>query len=168
MPPHVIFEDPHDTLTQLLAVRKGFGSVELIIGWAGSALEHGVDAPSLSILAGLGPSANAFEAQDFFARVLAELEIEAGTPEQRSRAYVQLLCERIVDGSVDPHAALAELLDEWERHRGPDLTFAYQLSEDIALMEHDDVRSFYPGLRPETVVETLRREARAWLRSDRA
>lgn len=34
MPPHVHFEDPHDTLTQLLAVREGYGAPEQIVAWA--------------------------------------------------------------------------------------------------------------------------------------
>lgn len=117
------------------------------------------------MLAGLGADPNAFETEELLEAALRELGVAARSSGRLRADYLSLVCTGIVGGSIDANVGLAELLLLWERDYADDLTFAFELSDDIARLGYGEAPLFYPDLSEATAEETVRGEARRWLGS---
>jgi hypothetical protein len=78
------------------------------VEWAISMLERNFDSQSLRILAGLDGS-SLFEADDYFRRVLRELNIPEPDFETSVRAYACELCGQIIAGTLSPKEGVRQL-----------------------------------------------------------
>ncbi len=156
--PRVTFTSAEHALTQLLHIRDGYDRAEDVVGWAQVALAEGQDSESLRILAGLGPNPNAFEANEHFERALDELGIERGSGEDRRARYVRLLCDGIVKRTLEPVAALTELVEECDVDSG-----GWWELYDAATLCTETARLLYPSIVEAGLETAIRDQARAWL-----
>jgi hypothetical protein len=78
--------------------------------WGESALEHGLDSPSLRILAGLGPQITWSEAEPYFRRTLAELGIRLPeVDESLRRLYLREVARQMSAGEISPAEGLERI-----------------------------------------------------------
>ena len=97
----------HDSLIDLLVQQlDSTVSAAAIVDWATAALCEDLDTPALVILAGLPRASSWFEAEPWFAKALAELEIRLPPPEVLRRAYVGVVSRAILAGTMTPARAL--------------------------------------------------------------
>lgn len=95
--------------SQKIETYKALGQIAMVSGgseykcaWAMSLLEQGVDTPNLAILATLLKPINEFEADDYFNRVLKELNIDRPSDEGAIEGYARVLMKEVIDGSLAP------------------------------------------------------------------
>ena len=91
-----------ETYKALGQIAMGGGGSEYKCTWAMSLLEQGVDTPNLAILATLLKPINEFEADDYFNRVLKELNIERPKDEEAIEGYAKVLMKEVAEGSLAP------------------------------------------------------------------
>ena len=162
--PFLHFSDLRDALTQILALREGYGSAEELVEWAGRALEQGEDSPSLRMLAGQGANPSEFEVEDLLRKTMHEMGIDPGNAEQRRTDYLRLVCQGVADGSLNARDGLSDLASYWHRDQREDLRFADDLADAIfQLEEFNDRTGLYLELTRDNVEETIRREAQRYL-----
>jgi hypothetical protein len=70
------------------------------VEWATGMLVDGHDTPTLRVLAGLDERGSAFEAEEYFRRVLRELQIPEPDEAGKMRAYACDLARQIVSGTL--------------------------------------------------------------------
>lgn len=81
--------------------------------WGECALEHGLDSPSLRILAGLGPQTTWSEAEPYFRRAIAELGIVLPKVDERlRRLYLREVAGQMSAGEISPADGL-ERIHRW-------------------------------------------------------
>jgi len=68
--------------------------------WAGEMLVQGYDSRSLRILAGLDKFTNTFEAENYFARSLAELTLTPPDSDTDIRAYACEIARQIIEDKI--------------------------------------------------------------------
>lgn len=68
--------------------------------WAGEMLVEGYDSRSLRILAGLDKFASTFEAENYFARSLAELNLTPPDSDTAIRAYACEIARQIIEDKI--------------------------------------------------------------------
>ncbi|HEU4836787.1 MAG TPA: hypothetical protein VFS90_20300 [Pyrinomonadaceae bacterium] len=68
--------------------------------WAGEMLVQGYDSRSLRILAGLDKFASTFEAENYFARSLAELNLTPPDSDTAIRAYACEIARQIIEDKI--------------------------------------------------------------------
>lgn len=68
--------------------------------WAGEMLVEGYDSHSLRILAGLDKFASTFEAENYFARSLAELNLTPPDSDTAIRAYACEIARQIIEDKI--------------------------------------------------------------------
>ena len=68
--------------------------------WAVEMLAHGYDSRSLRILAGLDKFASTFEAENYFARSLAELNLTPPDSDTAIRAYACEIARQIIEDKI--------------------------------------------------------------------
>lgn len=68
--------------------------------WAGEMLVEGYDSRSLRILAGLDKFASTFEAENYFARSLAELNLTPPDSDKAIRAYACEIARQIIEDKI--------------------------------------------------------------------
>lgn len=100
--------------SQKIETYKAMGQIAIVSGgseykcaWAMSLLEQGVDTPYIAILATLIKPINEFEADDYFNRVLSELDIERPNDEEAIEGYAKVLMKEVVDGSLTPEVGVS-------------------------------------------------------------
>jgi hypothetical protein len=75
-------------------------SAEDYAAWAGEMLVQGYDSRSLRILAGLDRSTSTFEAESYFARSLAELNLTPPDPDAAIRTYACEIARQISEDKI--------------------------------------------------------------------
>jgi hypothetical protein len=85
--------------TKVLYYKKFEGNVKShdYVDWAFSMLENGISSTSLNILASLKEPLNIFEIEDYFNRVLKELNLREPSHEESAKYYIQFLLREIID-----------------------------------------------------------------------
>jgi hypothetical protein len=131
--------------------------------WAISMLERDFDSPSLRILSGLDGS-SLFEADDYFRRVLRELQISEPDFETSIRAFACELATRLIVGTLDPENGVRELYR---------LCVAADYAKEFMVWFYlddalDDIRAgqypwTYESLTASNFEETVRSEAKNFL-----
>jgi hypothetical protein len=102
-----------DALVDLLVRRlDGVMFAEELIDWATAALAEGLDTPALAILAGLARNSSLYEAEQWFPKVLNELQVNLTHPDTLRRAYVGAVSRALLAGKV----GYQEALDRVHRH----------------------------------------------------
>ena len=91
-----------ETYKALGQVAMGCGGSEYKCAWAMSLLEQGVETENLAILATLLKPVNEFEADDYFNRVLTELDIERPNNEAAIEGYAKVLMKEVIESSLAP------------------------------------------------------------------
>lgn len=87
----------HDSLVDLLVQQlDGTASAAVMVDWATSALDEGLDTPALVILAGLPRASSRFDAEAWLAKALAELNVGTLPPDVLRRAYVGVVSRAIL------------------------------------------------------------------------
>ena len=91
----------HDALVDLLVQQLDatLGAAAMV-DWATAALCEDYDTPALVILAGLARDSSRFDVEPWLAKALAELGVEAMTPEMLRRAYVGVVSRALVARTV--------------------------------------------------------------------
>lgn len=141
----------------------GTVTAEQLVQWAVQALCAGYDTPSLRNLAGMdldGPPTT-YDASQVFRRAVAELGITVPEREQLLRDYVAEIARGVVEGTVEPEAAV-DLI-----HRdvlGP-LEHPNDLMAWCYLWEGLDPDDF-ASLRGDAHREAIRRAAREFAERD--
>ncbi|MYL33359.1 hypothetical protein GLW08_08660 [Pontibacillus yanchengensis] len=77
-------------------IQKEIVSVEDYINWSHSLLENNISSPSLNIIATFSFEDNIFEVEEYFNKALNELEIQKPSFEVSTRAYIELLANKII------------------------------------------------------------------------
>ncbi|MFO6422969.1 hypothetical protein [Motilimonas sp. KMU-193] len=93
-----------ETYKVLGQIAMGSGTSEYKCAWAMNLLEQGVDSAHLAVLATLLKPINEFEADDYFNRVLNELNINRPCDEDAIEGYARVLMKEVIDGSLTPEA----------------------------------------------------------------
>ena len=95
--------------SQIIETYKVLGQIAMSSGgsgykcaWAMSLLMQGVETPNLAILATLLKPINESEADDYFNRVLKELNIDRPSDECAIEGYARVLMKEVVEGSLAP------------------------------------------------------------------
>jgi hypothetical protein len=129
------------------------------VDWAISMLEQDFDSRSLRILAGLDGT-SLFEADDYFRRVLRELQIPELDFDSSVRAYACELCERVLAGELDARSGVRELYKLClAADYAKDFRVWLQLDDGLDSIEAGDHPWTYEGLTPENFEQTVRIEA---------
>ena len=86
---------------ELTAYAAGDRTADQLPDIAMSALEEGLDTPSLRILAGMNESDNPFEIEKYFRQMLDELHIELADKRQVALDYALIIAGQILTGDED-------------------------------------------------------------------
>jgi hypothetical protein len=102
---------PRDTARLLIRELRDKPSGSDFVAWAVQALCDGYDSPTLRLLAGLDLDGlpSAFEASEKFRAVLDELGIQLPDEPTLLRTYVEDVARAIVQGNLEPQAAVAQI-----------------------------------------------------------
>lgn len=93
------------TILRIVAKRKnGAATANEVITWAETALNRGLDSPSLRILAGLESPPNEFEVDLYFQRSLDELKFPKEDKEFYLLSYLKILASDLITEKVDLRA----------------------------------------------------------------
>lgn len=154
--------------------RRGTGASGALVAWANRAVENGLDGPAVCMLAGESRPYYSSEVDERFAAVLDELGVpEPAGPGEVQDACLRVMCERIVQGSVDLREALEELarlaFDASSPATEPSPSDPWWLRWEDLLIDieqmtlHGEPPVYVPTLRPNSVGEHVRQLARETL-----
>ncbi|MCE2573746.1 hypothetical protein [Motilimonas eburnea] len=119
-----------ETYKALGQIAMSSGGSEYKCAWAMSLLEQGVDSPSLVILATLLKPINEFEADDYFNRVLKELNIERPSDAGAIEGYARVLMKEVIDGSLALEMGASMIYGAYIKLGYPELFGEFTVLED--------------------------------------
>lgn len=134
------------------------------VEWAVGMLVEGRDSPSLRIFAGLDERGGVFEAEDYFVRVMRELQISEPDSAAALKAYGVDLATKILDGSLGPEAGV-RMLYQLCKKTNYEAPFTVWCELDDAL---DDIKAgSYPNCYEKATAENfgdiVKKEARKFI-----
>lgn len=161
------FTDERDLLLQALAYRGTYHAAgDRVVGWAVRALEQGIDAPSLRILAGLGADDLAIErALD---AAVAELGRRRPEPRDAHLAYAHAIARAALDRRQPWRETLTELYTLYvQGNYDVRLNRFLYLEDDLQLLECGDPPLHTVGLNLVTAESIVRVELDEFLADHR-
>ncbi|MGI3001482.1 hypothetical protein ACRTDJ_00005 [Shewanella algae] len=102
-------QQKHETYRALGLAAMNSGGSEHKISWAMYLLEQGIETEHLAILATLLNPVNEFEAEDYFNRVLSELDIKRPSDDDVLEGYAKVLAQDVVDGVLSPESGVSQI-----------------------------------------------------------
>ena len=91
-----------DTYKTLGLIAMDSGGGQLKVDWAMRLLEQGIETQSLAILATLQKFINEFEADEYFSKVLSELNIIHPNKTDAIQGYVKVVASEVIEGITPP------------------------------------------------------------------
>jgi archaellin len=123
------------TEIQKIATYKMLGLITLCSGgsehkmnWAMNLLENNIETENLAILATLLKPINEFEVDEYFNRVLRELNTLMPSKPQAIEGYAKVLAKEVIEGSITPESGASKIYEA-----NVQLGYVQQLSEFVDL-----------------------------------
>lgn len=90
----------HQTCKVLgLAAMSAVGG-DYTINWATALVAEGIESDAVMILAGMSPTANAFEIEELFNRALSELSIQRPSSTEALWGYAKAIAKEVLNGAL--------------------------------------------------------------------